>query len=186
MTKADGTAIPASGIVHGTVVEVSVTATGSAGTPTGDVSILSGNSFAADKGIETLTLSGGSANDLPNYNDFLPGGTYNLVASYPGSLTYAPAKSNAVPIKITAEPSQVIFISSTLPGFSTGTFIGASVPFGTPVTVTVEPYGLNVNGVGIPSGSIQVFDQQDTDPDHQPADQLGGRGDFRPESAGGR
>jgi hypothetical protein len=156
---ANGSPLPAT-IPHGTLVDISVTATGNAGNPTGNVAILSTNPYSSNKGIEVITLNNGVADDSSNYNDFLPGGTYNLIANYPGNTTYAPAKSNPVQVTVTPEASQVLMLSSTLPGFSTGNFSGASIQFGTPVTITVEPFSLNVNSVGIPSGFIQVFDQQ--------------------------
>ena len=156
----NGATTPVTGLLHGTLVNISVTASGSAGAPAGDVAILSTDPYAADKTIEFIRLNGGSGNDQSNYNDFLPGGTYTLVAKYPGSLTYKPAQSNTVQVTIAPEPSQVLMMSSTLPGFSTGNFSGASLAYGTPLTVTVEPFSLNVNEIGIPSGSVQVFDQQ--------------------------
>ena len=156
---ANGAPLTAS-IPHGTLVDIAVTATGSAGSPTGNVAILSTNPYSSNKGVEVLPLNNGLADDSSNYNDFLPGGTYNLIANYAGSATYAPAKSNLVQVTVTPEASQILMLSSTLPGFSSGTFSGASIQFGTPVTITVEPFSLNVNSVGIPSGFIQVFDQQ--------------------------
>jgi hypothetical protein len=138
-------------ITHSDVVKFAVTASGTGGTPTGDVGIYT-SSPLAEAAVERLTLSSGAASDTWN---LLPGGTYNVYARYAGDSTYAPSVT-ASPYTITVAPEacqMVIYGHNVNVGSST------NIPYGTPVSITVEPYSATTtNNVGIPSGSIQVAD----------------------------
>jgi hypothetical protein len=160
VTDANGNALPTCTvngvtshcIVHSTWLKFTVSASGSSGTPTGDVAIFSSSPLQAQSAVEALTLSGGTATD--NWN-LLPGGTYNLYARYAGDTTYAPSVS-ATPYSITVTPEncQLKVYSSNITTTST-----TSIPYGSSVTITAEPYpAISTQYVSIPSGSIQVFD----------------------------
>jgi hypothetical protein len=118
-------------------------------TPGGDVSLIAqGGTLPNSMGVVTavpLTGSGGTATTgdftVPN----LPGGSYNLVARFPGDSTFAGSVSNLVAVKITPESS------------ATTLNIGVSSwPYG-------EPFGFNasvsgLSGQGTPSGTITFYD----------------------------
>ena len=102
---------------------------------------------------ETLTLAGGTANNTWN---LLPGGTYNIYARYTGDGTYLPSVGAGNPSTITVKPEacQMVAYAHNINTGST-----TSIPYGTPITITVEPYSAaTTNNVGIPSGSINVTD----------------------------
>jgi hypothetical protein len=140
---------------HSTYLKFTVTATGSSGTPTGDVVILVSSPLQAEQSVETLTLAGGTASNTWN---LLPGGTYNIYARYTGDGTYLPSVGAGNPSTITVKPEacQMVFYPHTNNVKLTGP---TSLPYGSPVIVTVEPYSAaTTNNVGIPSGSINVKD----------------------------
>jgi hypothetical protein len=141
---------------HSWWLQYTVTANPASGTgaaPTGDVAIMISSPLQAEQSVETLTLSGGTANNTWN---LLPGGTYNIYARYAGDTTYqsSVAAGNPSSITVTPEACQMVVYGHNINiGSST------SIPYGTPVSITVEPYSAaNTNNVGIPSGSINVTD----------------------------
>jgi len=154
-------------ITHGATTYFSATvAANGKGTPTGDVAILSTDIQASNKAIDRVTLSSGTGSDANGVQ--LPGGTYTLSAHYAGDTNYAPANSTAFTITVNAEPSEVTIMSATtqavtstgyVPNLNFSLLSTSSVPYGTPVTVIVEPFGLAGNSIGIPSGYITVLDK---------------------------
>jgi hypothetical protein len=127
-------------------------ASGTGTTPTGDVGIFTSSPLQAEQAMESLTLSGGTASDTWN---LLPGGTYNIYARYAGDTTYA-ASVTSTPYTITVKPEgcQMVVYGHNVNVGST-----SNVPYGTPVSITVEPYSsATTNNVSIPSGSINVTD----------------------------
>ena len=158
VTDAAGNALPTCTVngvtshctVHSTNLKFKVATTPSAAT--GDVSVFTTSPLASESAIDVLTLSGGTATDTWN---LLPGGTYNLYARYAGDTTYAPSVTGSA-YSITVQPENcqmVVYGHDINVGSST------SIPYGTPVYITVEPYSAaTTNNVGIPSGSIQVLD----------------------------
>jgi subtilase family serine protease len=139
---------------HSALLKFTVTAkpaSGTGATATGDVAIFTSSPLQAEGAVEALTLSGGTAADTWN---LLPGGTYNLYARYAGDATYASSVSTPYPITVKPEACQMVVYGHNINiGSST------SIPYGTPVSITVEPYSsITTNNVGIPSGSINVSD----------------------------
>jgi subtilase family serine protease len=134
-------------VVHGTPLNFVATVTGSGGTPTGNVSITTGSVLPSAVGLLAMPLVSGVATS--DYTDLLPGGTYNVVARYAGDSTFNPSVTSQ-PITITPEPSRILIDSSSMVS-------GSSVPFGTTVTVTVEPFSMNNNDVSTPTGTLSVF-----------------------------
>ena len=88
-------------ISHGTSVTLSATVTSGA---TGDVSFIAPTSV--NGGIGFATLSGGTASTTTT---FLPGGSYNVKASYPGDGNFAPSVDpTGVPVVVSKENSSVL------------------------------------------------------------------------------
>jgi hypothetical protein len=143
-----GTSVINGSVVHGTYLNFVATVTGSGGTPTGDVAFTTGSILPSENGMIAEPLSGGVASSI--YNDFLPGGTYDVTARYGGDSTFEPSVTSE-PITITPEPSRILT-------YSTSPASGSSVVFGTLVKVTAEPFSMNNNDVSTPTGSLSVFD----------------------------
>ena len=88
-------------ITHGQSVSVSIGVTGSPGTPTGNVSLLANTGPDGTEGVQGFALgSGGSASGSTNA---LPGGTYTVVANYPGDGIFG-ASASTPPISVTVAP----------------------------------------------------------------------------------
>ncbi len=136
--------------VHGTPLTFSmrVAPTSGTGIPTGTVALNTSSPLASYGTIGAYSLTNGQAVSFSNY--FLPGGSYTVTASYPGDTTYEASTSPAVPITVTPEPSQLELISS-IPAQ------GTTVAYGSPLSITVEPYSLTKNNVSTPTGTISVF-----------------------------
>jgi subtilase family serine protease len=147
--NSSGTAVTSA--VHGTALNIVADVTGSGVAPTGFVSFTTGIILPSDNGLATDPIVNGVAASYGNY--FLPGGSYNVTARYAGDANYTSSTATA-PITITPEPSRVIFPTSA-PASPTS---GSSVPFGTVVQVTAEPFSMSNNNVSVPSGTLSVFD----------------------------
>lgn len=141
---------------HSKLLKFTATAKPASGTgaaPTGDVGIFTSSPLQSEAAIESLTLSGGTANNTIN---LLPGGTYNIYARYAGDNTYASSVGAATPSTLTVKPEACQMVV-----YGQNIYIGSNtnIPFGSPVSLTVEPYSAaTTNNVGIPSGSINVTD----------------------------
>ena len=140
------TGLPVTTINHGDSVNISVSVTGSGPVPTGDVAILTTSHQPANLNLETLTLSAGAASGTTN---LLSGGTYSIYARYAGDQDYGVSTSAPIVITVNAVPSAIHLESSTIAN-------GSSVPYGTPLRVTVGVFD-NID-VGSPSGAMTVFD----------------------------
>src|ERR1700728_3518823 len=92
-------------ITHGQAVNFSATVkpASGAGVPTGLVS-LEGGPTNSTQGITGFNLSNGTA---AGTTDLLPGGTYSLIAHYPGDSTYAASDSAPVSVTVNKENSQL-------------------------------------------------------------------------------
>ncbi len=129
-------------------------ASGTGAKPSGDVAIFTSSPLQSESSVETLTLSAGAATDTWN---LLPGGTYNIYARYAGDTTYAPSVT-AAPYAITVKPENCQMV---LYGHNINVGSPTNIAYGTPVSITVEPYSAaTTNNVGIPSGSINVSDNR--------------------------
>ena len=91
-------------ITHGQPVNFNVTVKPTTGTgvPTGLVS-LEGGPTNSTQGIAGFILSNGTASGS---TDLLPGGTYSVIAHYPGDSTYGPSDSTPVSVTVSKENSQ--------------------------------------------------------------------------------
>jgi hypothetical protein len=141
-------------IAHGQAATLNVTvqrlsSDTTTNTPSGDISVIAqGGTLPNSVGVVAavpILGSGGSATTgdftVPN----LPGGTYNLVARFPGDSTFAGSVSNPVVVKITPEVS------------TTTLNVGVSSwQYG-------RPFGFNASvsgpsGQGTPTGTISFYD----------------------------
>ncbi|HEX6494934.1 MAG TPA: Ig-like domain repeat protein [Acidobacteriaceae bacterium] len=137
---------------HSQWLKFVVNASGSGGTPTGDVAIFTSSPLQSESAVETLTLSSGTASDTWN---LLPGGTYNIYARYAGDTTFAPSLTGT-PYNITVAPENCQMV---VYGHNINVGSSSNIPYGTPVSITVEPYSASTTtNVAIPSGSINVVD----------------------------
>jgi Bacterial Ig-like domain (group 3) len=137
-------------ITHGSPVSVniSVISTSGAGTPSGQVSLLTSKGLPAG----VFTLADGSVSST---STVLPGGSYTVSAHYTGDGTYAASDSApGIPVTVTAEPS-----TTTVQAFSVDQN-GNEIPF------TGGPYGGSIvylsasaagkSGQGVPTGSVNL------------------------------
>jgi hypothetical protein len=90
-------------LAHGQAVNVtvSVAPASGTGTPTGAVSLIA-SPAGQSEGIADFPLSGGIASGTTT---LLPGGTYNVIAHYPGDATYGPSDSAPVQVIVGKENS---------------------------------------------------------------------------------
>jgi hypothetical protein len=93
-------------IPHGSSVTVSGAVTGS-GTPTGNVAILSDSPEPSQQGQQVLTLD--SSGKYSGSISTLPGGSYNIWASYGGDTKNGAQISSKIPITVNPEASGIAF-----------------------------------------------------------------------------
>ncbi len=135
---------------HGTAV--SVTATVTPASATGDVSITNNsgalNGAVTNSGETLLTLASGTATG--SYSQF-PGGTYKVYASYGGDSSDAGSASSPVTITVTQEDTIVkADAESYAGGAQWAELAGSSAPFGLPVEFYAEPIGKSQENAAVP------------------------------------
>jgi len=119
-------------ITHGTPVTAQVTVTStSAGTPSGDVSLLAPTTV--NGGVGNSTLSSGT---VTISNVILPGGTYSVNARYAGDTTFAASTSPGVPVVVGKENSRLQYGIVTFG--SGGTTNATSVVYGSPYILRMD------------------------------------------------
>jgi subtilase family serine protease len=130
-------------INHGTGVTAKTTVTStSAGTPTGDVSLLAPT--AVNGGIGDATLSGGT---VTVSNVILPGGAYNVNARYAGDTTFASSTSSpGVPVVVNKENSRLQYGIVTFASNGAVTSTNAmSVAYGSPYILRIDILNSSAN-----------------------------------------
>jgi Pro-kumamolisin, activation domain/Bacterial Ig-like domain (group 3) len=144
---------PASAIVHGTPVNVTIGVSAVApatGTPTGNVALEAPTSI--DPGVAGFVLT---AAGVTTTTDALPGGSYTVIAHYPGDSIFGASDSHPVAVTVTPEPSSVAVSVITLDSngnaepFTSGTY-------GSVVFPRVDVTGNSHNG--FPSGNVTFKD----------------------------
>ncbi|MGA2832685.1 MAG: Ig-like domain repeat protein [Terracidiphilus sp.] len=152
-------------IAHGQSVTFNVSVTKlaadtSVATPTGNIALIAeGGTLPGSTSVFAAPLSASSG--AATTGDFavsgLPGGTYNLVARFPGDSSFAASDSNAIPVTVTSEQSTTTFAAwgieasgSKLAYSSTNWSYGWSAQFSASVA--------GVSGQGTPSGLITFLD----------------------------
>ena len=140
-------------IQHGQTVSFDVTVQKLSGdattaTPNGDISLIApGSSFqgGAIVAVSLTPSADGSATTGTFSVGDLPGGSYNLIADFPGDGTFAASTSNAIPVNVTHENSATTLSVYTYPQ-----------GYGSPVDFYVQVAG--ASGQGFASGSITLAD----------------------------
>jgi subtilase family serine protease len=98
-------------VTHGQPVNVSIDVTAAApamGTPTGNVSLIANTvppgspAGVTDQGVQGFQLTSGSVSSTTN---ILPGGSYTVVAQYPGDGIFGPSTSSPVSVVVAKEAS---------------------------------------------------------------------------------
>lgn len=147
---------------HGTPINVSAMVTGSGGTPSGDIALVTTATPSVDKGLGKLTLQSGAASGT--VNDF-PGGQYQVTARYAGDAVFAPSVSSPVSVTVTPENSTVSVSGNAFNPSISNTLIpisnGASFTYGTLIAVDAQPRGVNAPAGsldGVPTGTVTFSD----------------------------
>lgn len=128
---------------HGTPITLNVSVSGTGGTPSGDVGLVTNASPASNTSMGELTLSKGTASTTVNN---LPGGEYQVTAKYTGDTVFAPSNSNPMTLNVAPENSTVS-LTATYWSNSSNAFTAvansASYPYGTYIAVDGQPKGVN-------------------------------------------
>ncbi|HEX4581002.1 MAG TPA: Ig-like domain repeat protein, partial [Acidobacteriaceae bacterium] len=119
-------------------VQLSVSVTGGAGTPTGDVAITRTAIANTTQGVVRLTLDSTGVATFPfgDVAGLLPGGRYSVVARYAGNSLYAPAVAST-PVTVSSVPGKLVVETSDQAGTPLPLFTGQAVPYGTNVHFTL-------------------------------------------------
>ena len=146
---------------HGTVVTAKATVVASNGTATGDVALTSVSTTGnmQPTALGTLTLgAGGIAEEGINY---LPGGSYKVIATYSGSTSDAGSVSAPVPVTVTPEPSVVPVNVTAENPYNFDFVTDGTAPYGYVFRVATQPYGIHsptdggVKPDGIATGTVR-------------------------------
>jgi hypothetical protein len=123
---------------HGASVTFSGSVTGSSGTPTGDVALMTDSPLVSNQSEGFFTLSGGS---IPSGSAiaYLPGGTYNVWGVYSGDGTFAPSTSAKTQITVTPEASDLSLAVTSQSSSGASNLAGQQVPYGTLVYLDATP-----------------------------------------------
>ncbi|MFZ0822528.1 MAG: Ig-like domain repeat protein [Terriglobales bacterium] len=150
---------------HGTPVLVNVGVSGSGGTPTGGVELVTTAAPENNAGLKLLTLQGGAAS--ANVNS-LPGGKYSVSARYGGDSVFASSTSNPVSVNVTPEASNLSMFGSyyLYTNGTTGVLAnGGTYPFGTSIAIDAQVVGVNAppgSTDGIATGTATFTDAAST------------------------
>ena len=135
---------------HGTPITLTadVTHSSGSGTPTGSVAILTNSTlpFNRTEGFLPLAANGSASGTI----DSLPGGSYELWASYAGDGLYSGGTSSPVALSVTPEASSMS-ISATVTGSPFQS--GATIPYGDAISLFVQPKG-SASGLTTATGSV--------------------------------
>jgi len=156
-------------ITHGQSVPLSIAVaagSGGTGTPSGNVSLIANTGSNGQQGVQTFALAGGDASGTTNA---LPGGTYTVIASYPGDGTFASSISSPpVSVTVAKEASKVQFAYElfnpntgeiTNPNATTAVFGSPSLLRVNVTSAEGDACANNAPGsTGCPTGSISVTD----------------------------
>jgi hypothetical protein len=158
-------ALSQTSFTHGTPVTVTVGVSGSGGTPSGDVALVTTASPAVNAGLGEIALQNGAASESVNN---LPGGEYTLTARYAGDTLFASSSSVPVALNVTAEDSTTSLVG-TYYDWTSGSFVslsnGSSYPYGTYIALDAQPTGVNAPAGtrdGIATGTVTFADAAST------------------------
>ncbi len=150
---------------HGAPITVNVGVTGSGGTPSGGVALVTTATPQNNEGLKLLTLQSGTASASV---DSLPGGQYKVSARYGGDGVFASSTSNPVSVNVAPEASNLSLFGSyySYNSNTTGALTnGGSYAFGTSITVEAQAVGVNApagSTDGIATGTVTFTDAATT------------------------
>jgi len=146
---------------HGTPVTVNVGVSGSSGTPSGGVALVTTASSQANTALSALTLQSGAASATVNS---LPGGQYQVTARYGGDSIFASSSSTPVTVNVAPEASTVS-MSGKYFDYGSRAYVpiasGGSYPYGTYLAFDGQPRGASAApGAldGIATGTLTFAD----------------------------
>jgi hypothetical protein len=128
---------PAAGTyTHGSNITVTATVTGT--TPTGDVALVTDSTLPTNQSRNFFTLTGGTATGTTNT---LPGGTYNVWGSYGGDSKNAAADSAKTLITVSPEASGTllnVFTPNGSGGYVSVPTGSTNIPYGTKLLLSAQ------------------------------------------------
>jgi subtilase family serine protease len=146
---------------HGTPITVQVVVSGTGGTPTGEVALVTTATPQSNTGLNPLTLQNGAATASVNN---LPGGQYKVTARFSGDDLFASSNSTPVVVNVTQENSTVSLFGNTYP-YGASSYIrltnGGSYPYGTYIAIDAQPNGVHAppgTSDGIATGTVNFTD----------------------------
>jgi Big-like domain-containing protein len=74
--------------------------------PTGNVALIANTGPSGQQGVQAFSLTNGTASGATNV---LPGGSYTVVAQYPGDGVFGPSSSSSTSVTVAKEPSKIQF-----------------------------------------------------------------------------
>lgn len=147
--------------MHGTPVTVNVGVTGSGGTPSGEVALVTTASPRVNTGLSELTLQSGNSTGTVNN---LPGGQYQVTARYGGDNVFAPSTSTPVSVNVSPEGSTLSVFGNYL-SYANNAYLpvsnGGSYPYATYIAIDAQLGGASApQGPldGIPTGTVTFTD----------------------------
>ena len=150
---------------HGTAATIAASVTGTGGTPSGDVALVTTATPASNTGLGPLTLSNGSASGTLNN---LPGGQYTLTAHYPGDNRFAASDSQPVTVNISPEDSTTS-LSGRFFYFGQSSFTtlanGGTYQYGLVPGIDAQPLGVHApvgSNDGLATGTVVFTDSAST------------------------
>jgi subtilase family serine protease len=152
---------------HGAPVKLNVGVTGSGGTPSGSVALVTTATPQSNVGVSAFTLHSGAATATVNS---LPGGQYKVSARYGGDNFFGSSTSSPVTVNVAPEASNLSLFGSyyLYANNSTGVLTnGASYPFGTSIVVEAQAVGVNApagSNDGIATGTVTFTDVANAGP----------------------
>jgi hypothetical protein len=160
-----------SNLTHGQTVTFSTSVSAVApatGTPTGTVALMTNTGTSGQQAIQSVTLnSSGSGSGSTNA---LPGGTYNVIANYPGDGTFGSSQSSGTSVTVNPENSEtklgiVTFDPTTGQITNTNT---SSFNYGSPYILRADVTNSSgstcfnsssqVSSYGCPTGTVNLTD----------------------------
>lgn len=150
---------------HGTKITVNTGVTGSSGTPSGAVALMTTASPQSNTALSALPLQSGAASATVNN---LPGGQYEVTARYGGDNFFASSTSTPVTVNVTPEASTLSLFGSyyVADTNTSGTLAnGASYPYGAAIAIDAQTVATNVppgSTDGAATGTVVFTDAAST------------------------
>jgi len=172
---------------HGTTATITSNVTGTGGTPSGDVALITTATPSINAGLGPLTLQNGTASGTL---DNLPGGQYALTARYAGDNRFASSDSQPVSINVIPEDSATSLSGRYFYAGQTSysTLVnGGTYPYGAIMGIDAQPTGVHAPpgfNDGIATGTVIFTDSATNGTTTSPslAINLNGISEWRPDS----